>query len=138
MLMFAWLFGVILWSAFAVVRHAEALGEILGEPFGTLILTLAITAIEVMMIAAVMLTGPAVSTLARDTMFAVIMIVFNGMAGLSLLLGGLRYHEQTYNLQGASAFLAVTIPRSEEHTSELQSPMYLVCRLLLEKKNKKK
>src|SRR2546425_13278509 len=53
---------------------------------------------------------PAVSTLARDTMFAVIMIVLNGMAGLSLLLGGLRYHEQTYNLQGASAFLAVTIP----------------------------
>jgi len=109
-LMFAWLFGVILWSAFAVVRHAEALGEILGEPFGTLILTFAITAIEVMMIAAVMLTGPTVSTLARDTMFAVIMIVFNGMAGLALLLGGLRYHEQTYNLQGASAFLAVTIP----------------------------
>src|SRR5436190_8923834 len=110
MLMFAWLFGVILWSAFAVVRHAEALGEILGEPFGTLILTFAITAIEVMMIAAVMLSGPAVSTLARDTMFAVIMIVFNGMAGLSLLLGGLRYHEQTYNLQGATAFLAVIVP----------------------------
>ena len=109
-LVFVWLFGVILWAAFAVVRHAEALAEILGEPFGTLILTLAITAIEVMMIAAVMLGGPEVSTLARDTMFAVIMIVFNGMAGLTLLLGGLRYHEQTYNLQGATAFLAVTIP----------------------------
>lgn len=109
-LVFAWLFAVILWSAFAVVRHADALAEIFGEPFGTLILTIAITAIEVMMIAAVMLTGPEVSTLARDTMFAVIMIVFNGMAGLALLLGGLRYHEQTYNLQGANAFLAVTIP----------------------------
>ena len=109
-LVFAWLFGIILWSAFAVVRHAEALAELLGEPFGTLILTFAITAIEVMMIAAVMLTGPEVSTLARDTMFAVIMIVFNGMAGLALVLGGLRYHEQTYNLQGANAFLAVTIP----------------------------
>ena len=107
---FAWLFGIILWSAFAVVRHADALAEILGEPFGTLILTFAITAIEVMMIAAVMLKGPEVSTLARDTMFAVIMIVFNGMAGLALLLGGLRYHEQTYNLRGANAFLAVTIP----------------------------
>ena len=107
---FVWLFGVILWAAFAVVRHAEALGEILGEPFGTLILTFSITAIEVMMIAAVMLGGPEVSTLARDTMFAVIMIVFNGMAGLTLLIGGLRYHEQTYNLQGATAFLAVTIP----------------------------
>src|SRR5256712_9354547 len=108
-LMFAWLFGVILWSAFAVVRHAEALGEILGEPFGTLILTFAITAIEVMMIAAVMLTGPAVSTLARDTMFARIMIVFNGMAGVPLLVGGLSHDQHTYNLQGASAFLAVTI-----------------------------
>ncbi len=109
-LVFAWLFGIILWAAFAVVRHADALAEILGEPFGTLILTFAITAIEVMMIAAVMLKGPEVSVLARDTMFAVIMIVFNGMAGLALLLGGLRYHEQTYNLQGANSFLAVTIP----------------------------
>ena len=107
---FAWLFCAILLSAFAVVRHSEALAAILGEPFGTLILTFAITAIEVMMIAAVMLGGPAVSTLARDTMFAVIMIVFNGMAGLTLLIGGLRYHEQTYNLQGANAFLAVTVP----------------------------
>jgi Ca2+:H+ antiporter len=57
-----------------------------------------------------MLTGPPVSFLARDTMFAVVMIVFNGMAGLSLLLGGLRYREQTYNLQGANAYLAVIVP----------------------------
>jgi Ca2+:H+ antiporter len=92
------------------VRHADCLAEIFGEPFGTLILTFAITAIEVLMIAAVMLTGPKESTLARDTMFAVMMIVFNGMAGLALLVGGLRYHEQTYNLQGANAFLAVIIP----------------------------
>lgn len=109
-LAFAWLFAVILLSAFAVVRHSEIVASIVGEPFGTLILTLAITAIEVMMIAAVMLTGPPVSFLARDTMFAVIMIVFNGLAGLTLLLGGLRYHEQTYNLQGANAFLAVIVP----------------------------
>ena len=84
----AWLFGVMMLSAFAVVRHSECLAEIFGEPYGTLILTFAITAIEVMMIAAVMLNGPAVSTTARDTMFAVIMIVFNGMAGLTLLVGG--------------------------------------------------
>jgi len=107
---FLWLFAAILLSAFAVVRHSEIVASIVGEPFGTLILTFAITAIEVMMIAAVMLTGPPVSFLARDTMFAVIMIVFNGMAGLALLLGGLRYHEQTYNLQGANAFLAVIVP----------------------------
>jgi Ca2+:H+ antiporter len=109
-LVFVWLFGVILLSAFAVVWHSEGLAAILGEPFGTLVLTLAITAIEVMMISAVMLKGPAVSSLARDTMFAVVMIVFNGMAGLALLLGGLRYHEQTYNLQGANSFLAVIVP----------------------------
>ncbi len=106
----AWLFGVMAAAAFAVVRHSDCLAEIFGEPYGTLILTLAITVIEVMMIAAVMLAGPQESTLARDTMFAVVMIVFNGMAGLSLLVGGLRYHEQTYNLQGASSFLAVIVP----------------------------
>jgi len=109
-LAFAWLFFVILLSAFAVVRHSDILASIVGEPYGTLILTFAITAIEVMMIAAVMLTGPPVSFLARDTMFAVVMIVFSGLAGLALLLGGLRYHEQTYNLQGANAFLAVIVP----------------------------
>ena len=109
-LMLAWLFAVMLLAAFAVVRHADCLAEIFGEPFGTLILTLAITVIEVLMISAVMLTGPEVSTLARDTMFAVVMIVFNGMAGLALLVGGLRYHEQTYSLQSANAFLAVIVP----------------------------
>jgi Ca2+:H+ antiporter len=107
---FVWLFVVMLLSAFAVVRHSEITASIVGEPYGTLILTFAITAIEVLMIAAVMLTGPQESSLARDTMFAVVMIVFNGMAGLTLLVGGLRYHEQTYNLQGANAFLAVIVP----------------------------
>ena len=106
----AWLFAAMVAAAFAVVRHSDCLAEIFGEPYGTLILTLAITVIEVMMIAAVMLTGPQVSTLARDTMFAVIMIIFNGMAGLALLMGGLLYHEQTYNLQGAGSFLAVILP----------------------------
>ncbi len=105
-----WLFTVILLSAFAVVRHAERLAMTLGEPLGTLVLTLAVTGIEVMMIAAVMLTGHGTPALARDTMFAVVMIVLNGMVGVSLLLGGLRYHEQTYNLLGATAFLAVIVP----------------------------
>jgi Ca2+:H+ antiporter len=109
-LAFVWLFAVILLSAFAVVRHSEILASLVGEPYGTLVLTFAITGIEVMMIAAVMLTGPPVSFLARDTMFAVVMIVFNGLAGLALLLGGLRYREQSYNLQGANSFLAVIVP----------------------------
>ncbi len=105
-----WLFTVILLSAFAIVRHAESLAIILGEPLGTLVLTLSVIGIEVMMISAVMLTGGGKPTLARDTMFAVVMIVLNGLVGLSLLLGGLRHHEQQYNLQGANAFLALIVP----------------------------
>src|SRR5689334_7362417 len=105
-----WVVLVVLFSAFAVVRHAEQLAARLGEPFGTLILTLAVTGIEVMVIVATMSAGNATATLARDAMFAIIMIVLNGLVGLSLLIGGLRYHEQEYNLQGASAFLAVILP----------------------------
>ena len=105
-----WLLLVIVLSAFAVLRHAELLAARLGEPLGTVILTLSVTGIEVMMIAAFMYTGSGNAALARDAMFAVVMIVLNGMVGLSLLLGGLRYHEQTYNLQGANAFLAVIVP----------------------------
>lgn len=108
--MLGWLLLVIVLSAFAVLRHAEHLAARLGEPLGTVILTLSVTGIEVMMIAAFMYTGNGNASLARDAMFAVVMLVLNGMVGLSLLLGGLRYHEQTYNLQGANAFLAVIVP----------------------------
>jgi len=108
--LFVWLFAVIMWSAFAVVRHADCLAVRLGEPYGTLVLTLAVISIEVMMIAAVMVTGGETPTLARDTMYAVIMIALNGMVGVTLLLGGLRHREQQYNLQGANAFLAVIVP----------------------------
>ena len=109
-LILAWLFAVILLSALAVVRHAESLAVRLGEPLGTLVLTLSVIGIEVMMIGAVMSTGNGNATLARDAMFAVLMIVLNGMIGLCLLLGGLRYREQAYNLQGTNAFLAVILP----------------------------
>lgn len=110
LLMFAWLFVAILGSALAVVRHADHLAEHLGEPYGTLILTLAITSIEVVSISAVMLHGANNPTLARDTLFAVTMIILNGMIGLSLLIGGWRRLEQHYNLQGANAYLGVIIP----------------------------
>lgn len=109
-ILFTWLFAVILGSALAVVRHAERLGERLGEPYGTLVLTLSITAIEVISITAIMLHGENNPTLARDTLFAVTMIVLNGMVGLSLLAGGWRHREQHYNLQGANAYLGVVIP----------------------------
>ncbi len=108
--LFGWLFAVMLWLAFNVVRHADSLAVLLGEPYGTLILTISVISIEVIMIAAVMLTGENNPALARDTLFSVLMIVLNGMTGLTLLVGALRYKEQVYNLKGASAYLGVIIP----------------------------
>lgn len=108
--LFIWLFAVILWCASGVVEEADHLADILGEPLGTLVLTLSIVIIEVVLIAAVVFGSEAASTLGRDTMFAVLMIVLNGVVGLALLLGGLRHREQAYNLQGAVAYLAVIIP----------------------------
>jgi Ca2+:H+ antiporter len=108
--MLGWLLTVILLSAFSIVRHAESLAELLGEPLGTLVLTLSIIGVEVLMISAVMLSGDGNPTMARDTMFSVVMILLGGIAGLSLLVGGLKHHEQTYNLEGARTFLALIIP----------------------------
>jgi len=102
---FVILLAAVLWSAVSVVRHADCLAIKCGEPYGTLILTLSAISIEVMMISAAMLHGANNPTLARDMMFAVVMIALNGLVGLSLLLGGLRHHEQNYNLQGVSAYL---------------------------------
>jgi Ca2+:H+ antiporter len=107
---FAWLFLVILGSALSVVRHADHLAAQVGEPYGTLILTLSVTSIEVVAISTAMLHGENDPTLARDTVFSVVMIIMNGMIGLSLLLGGLKHNEQSYNLQGANTYLGVIIP----------------------------
>jgi Ca2+:H+ antiporter len=107
-----WLLVVITWCAFGVVEEADHLSELLGEPFGTLVLTLSIVIVEVALIAAMMLDVHADPSLGRDTMFAVLMIVLNGVIGLALLLGGLRHHEQSYNLQGAVAYLAIIVPLS--------------------------
>jgi Ca2+:H+ antiporter len=104
---FVWLFAVILWSAICVVRHADCLAIKLGEPYGTLILTLSAISIEVVMISTAMLHGANNPTLGRDAIFAVIMIALNGLVGLSLVLGGLRYREQHYNIQGVNAYLNV-------------------------------
>jgi Ca2+:H+ antiporter len=110
--MFAWLFVVIILGAMSVVRHADGLAVLLGEPYGTMILTLAVATIEIMTIAIVMTTGASNPTLARDTMFSVVMIVLNGLVGGALLLGGLRYNEQEYNLQGVNAYLSVIVALS--------------------------
>lgn len=107
--LFLALFAVMIWGAFIAVRHADCLAEMLGEPYGTLILTISVICIEVAVISSIMLASMTSPTLARDTMFAVLMIVLNGMVGTSLLIGGIRFREQDYNLQGARTFLSVLI-----------------------------
>ena len=106
---FLGLLGTVGWGAFAVLRHAEVLALLLGQPLGTLILTLSVILIEVAMIVALLLTGPADPAVARDTMFAVLMIVLNGLVGVCLLVGGIRHSQPSINLQGSGAFLAVLI-----------------------------
>lgn len=110
LLIFLWLLVVIVWAAFGVVHEAEDLADRLGEPYGTLILTLSIVIIEVALVGAVMLGAKGAPTLGRDTMFAVLMIVLNGVVGIGLLIGGLRHFSQRYNFKGASSYLGVIIP----------------------------
>ena len=94
-------------TVFAAVHHAEVVAHRTGEPFGTLVLAVAVTVIEVALIVSVMISAPAEKMgLARDTVFAAV-IVMNGIVGLCLLLGGIRHHQQGFQAHGANAGLAV-------------------------------
>lgn len=101
--------GVILIGAVvAAVHHAEVVAHRVGEPFGTLVLAVAVTVIEVSLIVSLMTSGGGdAATLARDTVFAAIMIILNGIVGICLLVGGVRHHEQAFGLKGVSAALCV-------------------------------
>lgn len=93
---------------FASVHHAEVLALKLGEPFGSILLAVAVTVIEVGLVVSIMLSGsPAAEHIARDTVFSAVMIVTTGVVGLCLLMGGRRHHVQVFQLQGAAAALAV-------------------------------
>lgn len=106
---FVVLFATILMAAFGVVGEADELAHSLGEPYGTLILTLSIVSIEVILIAAVMMGPSEAPTIGRDFIFAVMMIILNLVTGICLIVGGLRYGEQEYNAQGAVAFISMTV-----------------------------
>ena len=109
--LFALVCGAALIAAvFAAVHHAEVVAHRTGEPFGTLVLAIAITVIEVALIVSIMLTGgDGKSALPRDTVFAAVMIICNGVVGLCLLVGALRHHEQAFHIQGANTGLAALI-----------------------------
>src|SRR6266436_2086497 len=103
----ALLLAILFGTVFAAVHHAEVIAERIGEPYGTLLLTLAVTIIEVALIATIMLGEKPVPALARDTVFAVVMIVCNGLVGLCIFIGGLRYREQDFQVSGANLYLSV-------------------------------
>jgi Ca2+:H+ antiporter len=102
------LLGVVLIAAvLSAVHHAEVVAHRIGEPFGSLVLALAVTMIEVALIVTLMMSGSEQAmSLARDTVFATIMIIINGLLGACLLVGGRHFGEQTFGLHGVSAALA--------------------------------
>src|SRR6478735_11581940 len=94
-------------AVMSAVHHAEVVAHRVGEPYGTLVLAIAITVIEVALIVSLMLAGgPATAALARDTVFAAVMIILNGIVGLCLLAGSTCHGEQAFDLYGVNASLA--------------------------------
>lgn len=128
---------ILIGSVIAAVHHAEVVAHKVGEPFGTLVLAVAVTVIEVSLIVSLMLSesGDA-STLARDTVFAAIMIILNGIVGICLLVGGVRHHEQRFMLRGVSAALCVLSAMAvlslvlPNYTSSVAGPFYATSQLI--------
>ena len=118
-------------TVLSAVHHAEVVAHKVGEPYGTLVLALAITVIEVALIVSMMLAGgPATTALARDTVFAAVMLILNGIVGICLLAGGSRYREQTFGQLGVSASLttlaaiAVLTLVLPNYTTSVAGPVY--------------
>src|SRR6478736_2490700 len=113
-LLLALLCGVaLLGTVIAAVHHAEVIAHRVGEPFGTLVLALAVTVIEASLILSMMLAGGEdMATLPRDTIYAATMIICNGVVGICLVVGGLAHREQTFRVEGAGAGMAALIAMS--------------------------
>jgi len=108
----ALIIAIMVVTVFVVLRHAEAVAHRVGEPYGTLVLTIAVTAIEASVIVSMMLHGANNPTLARESVFSTVMIVCAGVVGICLTIGGLRHREQDLKRQGTSALLAVVLALS--------------------------
>jgi len=129
--------AVLVGTVFAAVHHAELVAHRVGEPFGTLVLALAVTVIEAALIVSLMLHDPAgKAALARDTVFAVVMIVCNGIIGLCLLLGGARHLLQPFRVEGTAALLAILAALSvltlvlPNYTTSTPGPTYTRAQLV--------
>ncbi len=97
-------------AVMAAVHHAEVVAHRVGEPFGTLVLAVAVTVIEASLILSMMFAGGAdAAVIPRDTIYAAVMIIFNGVVGLCILVGGLAHHEQAFRVEGTSGGLAALI-----------------------------
>lgn len=95
------------------VHHAEVIAHKVGEPFGTLVLALAVTVIEVALVLSMMLTGGAnAATVPRDTIYSAVMIICNGVVGVCLLVGGIRHREQLFRIEGTGSGLAALVVMS--------------------------
>jgi Ca2+:H+ antiporter len=108
-LIFLVVFSVIIYAALGVVHHAELLAYKFGEPYGTMILTLSAVTVEIIMIATMMMHGDADPAIARDTIFSTLMILLNGLTGLIMLIGGIKYGEQKYNIKSTNSFFSMII-----------------------------
>ncbi|ARV20913.1 Sodium/proton antiporter ChaA [Curvibacter sp. AEP1-3] len=123
-------------AVLSAVHHAEVVAHQVGEPYGTLVLALAITVIEVALIVSMMLAGgPQTTALARDTVFAAVMLILNGIVGLCLLAGGSKHREQTFGQLGVSASLttlaaiAVLTLVLPNYTTSVIGPVYSASQL---------
>jgi Ca2+:H+ antiporter len=105
--LFIMVFSVIIYAALGVVHHAELLAYKFGEPYGTMILTLSAVTVEIIMIATMMTHGDSDPAIARDTIFSTLMILLNGLTGLIMLIGGLKYGEQKYNIRSTNSFFSM-------------------------------
>jgi Ca2+:H+ antiporter len=123
-------------AVMAAVHHAEVVAHRVGEPYGTLLLAVAVTIIEVSLIVSLMASGgPEAATLARDTVFAAVMIILTCMIGLCLLLGGVRHREQIFGQYGVSAALVTLTAISvltlvlPNYTTSVPGPVYSLSQL---------
>jgi len=105
---FGILFAVIIYAAMAVAHHAEMLAEKFGEPYGTLILTFSAVVVEIVIIVIMMMHAEN-PTLARDTIYAAIMLDINGLLGIAAIIGGIKYGEQPYNVDSSNSYLSMLL-----------------------------